>query len=256
MRIRVLGCSGGVGPDLRTTSLLVDDRLLVDAGTGVCDLDLDAMARLTDVFLTHSHLDHVVGTAFIADNRFARKAPTLAIRATPETIDALRTHLFNWVLWPDFTELLCRHESPVLRYEALSPGVPVAVNGLQITAFRVLHTVPAVGYVLSDASGCFAFSGDTCADDGMWVALNALPRLDRLMIEISYADEDETLACLSKHLSPARLGTELKKLNHRPELLLSHPKPGQAQAIEAQCHAALAGWHYRHLKDGDVITCG
>lgn len=253
MQIKVLGCSGGVGPGLRTTSLLVDDRILVDAGTGACDLDLDAMARLSDVFLTHSHLDHVVGAAFIADNRFARRAPAFNVRATTETLTALRTHMFNWVLWPDFTQLLCRDQA-MLDFLPLEVGAPVAVNGLQVTAFAVLHTVPAVGYALSDATGCFAFTGDTYADDAMWSALNALPRLDQLMIEIAYADEEEEVGYLSKHLTPTRLGQELGKLRHRPRLLLSHPKPGHQQRIEQQCRAALKGWDYRHLQCGDVIT--
>ena len=253
MQIKVLGCSGGVGPGLRTTSLLVDDCVLVDAGTGACDLDLDAMAGLTDVFLTHSHLDHVVGAAFVADNRFACRAPTLNVRATAETLAVLHTHMFNWVLWPDFTALLCRDHA-VLSFLPLDIGAPVTVGGLQVTAFPVLHTVPAVGYALSDASGCFAFTGDTYADDAMWAALNALPRLDQLMIEVAYADEEEEVGYLSKHLTPTRLGQELAKLRHRPRLLLSHPKPGHEHRIEQQCRAALDGWDYRHLQRGDVIS--
>jgi len=252
MQIKVLGCSGGVGPGLRTTSLLVNGCVLVDAGTGACDLDLDGMAGLSDVFLTHSHLDHVVGVAFIADNRFACQAPPLALRAPAATLAALRTHLFNWVLWPDFTELLCR-DAPVLQPQSLEIGVPVELPGLQVTAFPVLHTVPAVGYALQGAERCFAFTGDTYADPAMWQALNALPRLDALMIEVAYADELAEVGRLSRHLTPTRLAQQLAELRHRPQLLLSHPKPGQQAVIEAQCRPLLAGWDYRHLQRGDVI---
>lgn len=252
MRIRVLGCSGGVGPGLRTTSLLVEERMLVDAGSGVCDLGLDAMARLTDAFITHSHLDHVLGLAFIADNRFRRAERPLRIHAVADTIEALRRHLFNWSLWPDFSELLCGN-APVIEFQPLVPGRPVAVDGLQVIAFSVPHTVPAVGYALLGPQGCFAFSGDTCGDVAMWTALDALPRLDRLMVEIAFPDEAQAIGEASQHFTPARLGRELKNLRHRPELLLSHHKPGLEAAIHAQCHAALAGWRYRHLKRGDVI---
>ena len=252
MRIKVLGCSGGVGPGLRTTSLLIGEHLLLDAGTGVCDLGLDDMARLRDVLLTHSHLDHVLGTAFLADNRFRHAREPLRIHGPPATVETLRRHLFNWELWPDFTELLCG-DAPVIELQALAGHDPFALDDLQVMPFPVLHTVPAVGYALADAAGCFAFTGDTYGDEAMWDALNALPRLDYLMVEVAYPDEAAEIGEASRHLTPARLGVELGRLQHRPELLLSHHKPGLEAAIEAQCHGALAGWQYRHLKAGDVI---
>ena len=46
MQIRILGCSGGIGPGLRTTSLLVDGTLLIDAGTGVGDLPAAELAAI------------------------------------------------------------------------------------------------------------------------------------------------------------------------------------------------------------------
>lgn len=253
MEIKVLGCSGGVGPELRTTSLLIGDRILLDAGTGVCDLDSEQMAALTDIFLTHSHLDHVVGCAFIADNRLSCVASTLVLHAPEATLSALRDHLFNWVLWPDFTALYGSDGSPVIRLEALQPGRPEQRQRLSLTAFPVLHTVPAVGYIISDGSSCVAFTGDTYADDAMWSTLNALPRLDLLIIEVAYPDEAHTVGYHSRHLYPARLATELRKLKHQPELLLSHPKPGVEVTIARQCRKALSGWRYRHLRRGELI---
>ncbi|MDE2149645.1 MAG: 3',5'-cyclic-nucleotide phosphodiesterase [Gammaproteobacteria bacterium] len=252
MRIKVLGCSGGVGPGLRTTSLLVGEHLLVDAGSGVCDLGLDAMVRLTDVLVTHSHLDHVLGLAFIADNRFRSAARPLRVHAGTATRGALCRHLFNWSLWPDFSELCCG-AGPVIEFCDVEPGRALVIDGVTVTPFAVPHTVPALGFALADADGCFAFSGDTNGDDAMWTALDALPGLDALMIEIAFPDEARELGDASRHFTPARLGAELTKLHHRPQLLLSHHKPGLEAAIQAQCHAALAGWRYRHLKRGDVI---
>ena len=253
IEIIVLGCDGGVGPGLRTTSLLIGDRVLLDAGTGACDLSPEQMAALTDIFLTHSHLDHVIGCAFIADNRLSRAAASLALHAPEATLSALRAHLFNWVLWPDFTTLSGQGGEAVIRMEPMQPGRPVIRQGFTLSAFPVLHTVPAVGYVISDASSCVAFSGDTYADDAMWSALNALPRLDALIIEVAYPDEAETVGYHSRHLYPTRLGVELRKLEHRPELLLTHPKPGMEATIESQCRKALAGWRYRHLRRGELI---
>src|SRR5207342_2805390 len=79
MKLQVLGCSGSIARDCRTTSFLLDDDVLIDAGTGVGDLPLEALARIDHILLTHSHLDHVLGVPLLADSvlrrRQARGAP-------------------------------------------------------------------------------------------------------------------------------------------------------------------------------------
>lgn len=252
MRIRVLGCSGGIGPDLRTTSLLVGDDTLIDAGTGVGDLSLHEMQKIRRVFLTHSHLDHVCGLAFLADNMFDMVEQGVDVYATRETLDAIRAHLFNWVLWPDFSKLPDEHNG-FLRFHEHALGETHALDAGTLQSFRVLHTVPGVGYTLDDGNACFGFSGDTCANDGMWEYLNALPRLDKLMIEVAFPDEQEELGELSRHFTPRVLGEELRKLRHRPELLLTHHKPGCEELIERECRNALASWHYVHLERGYTV---
>lgn len=253
MRIKVLGCSGGVGPGLRTTSLLVNDELLIDAGTGVCDLSLDQMRRIGNVFLTHSHLDHVCGLAFMADNLFDLVDRPVQIHATAETLSTLRDHMFNWKLWPDFSALP-DEKNPLLTWHEVRPGVPDKINGHTLTSFRVLHTVPTVGYALEGPEGIFAFSGDTYAGDELWSALNALPRLDQLMIDVAFTNDDDELAKVSRHFTPALLGQQLPRLRHKPKLFLTHHKPGCEDDIVRECRVALAGHDYQHLKRGDVMA--
>lgn len=253
MRIKVLGCSGGVGPGLRTTGLLIDDEILLDAGTGVGDLSLAQMSRIRHIFVTHSHLDHVCGIAFLADNLFDVVERPIKVLATPPTMAILREHLFNWKLWPDFSKLPDA-EHPLLVFEEVAIGSTVELRGRRFTPFEVLHTVPAVGYSVTTSAGTFAFTGDTYANDKLWDYLNALPRLDHLMVEVAFSDEQEELGGASKHFTPRLLGADLKKLKHRPQLLLTHHKPGYEAVIEKQCREALAGWEYRHLRRGDVIV--
>ncbi len=252
MRIRVLGCSGGIGPNLRTTSLLVGDDTLIDAGTGVGDLSLRQMQKIRRVILTHSHLDHVCGLAFLADNLFDMVEGPVDVLATPETLQALRAHLFNWVLWPDFSKLPDEQHG-FLRFVELPEGATMSLHDATLQSFRVRHTVPAVGYSMDNGRHCFAFTGDTCANDQMWDYLNALPRLDKLMIEVAFPDEQEALGELSRHFTPRVLGEELRKLRHRPELLLTHHKPGCEELIERECRNALSAWDYIHLERGFTI---
>lgn len=254
MQIRILGCSGGIGPGLRTTSLLIDGKMLIDAGTGVGDLEPGELAAIRNVVLTHCHLDHVCGLAFMADNLFGSTDQSLRVHATRVTLGTLREHLFNWKLWPDFTTLPDA-EHPVLIFSILEPGTSLGIDSVRITPFHVLHTVPAVGYVIEAGGGVFAFSGDTWADDRIWDFLNALPRLDHLMIEIAFPNRDAELGRAARHFTPALLGSELAKLRHRPRLHLTHHKPGSEAAIVDECQVALAGWDYRHLRTGDVFEC-
>jgi ribonuclease BN (tRNA processing enzyme) len=253
MRIKVLGCSGGVGPGLRTTSLLVNDEVLIDAGTGVCDLSLAQMQRIGDVFLTHSHLDHICGLAFMADNLFDLVDRPVRVHATAETLGTIRDHLFNWKLWPDFSKLP-DEKNPLVTFHEVTVGTANKVNGHTLTAFRVLHTVPGVGYALEGPEGTFAFTGDTSPNDDLWAALNGLKRLDKLMIEVAFSNDDDELAKVSHHFTPAVLGSELKKLKHKPRLYLTHHKPGCEADIEKECRVALAGHDYKHLQRGDVIS--
>lgn len=253
MRIKILGCSGGVGPGLRTTSLLIDDELLIDAGTGVGDLALSQMRRIQHVVLTHSHLDHVCGLAFMADNLFDLIDAPIQVHATAPTLQAIRDHIFNWKIWPDFS-VLPSAEQPLIRWQPMTPGQSLDVGaGRQVTSFEVLHTVPAVGLAVQCPTGTFAFSGDTYATEKLWDALNALPRLDLLMIEIAFPDEQDALAATSKHFTPQLLGQQLSQLRHRPQLLLTHHKPGTEGLIQRQCADALKGWDYHHLEAGEIF---
>ena len=253
MRIKVLGCSGGVGPGLRTTSLLLDDEILIDAGTGVGDLALSQMRRIQHVVLTHSHLDHICGLAFMADNLFDLIDEPIAVHAAPLTLAAIQDHIFNWKIWPDFSKLP-NPEQPLLRWQPLSPGEVLDLGGeRKLHSFEVLHTVPAVGVAVQTKTGTFAFSGDTWANDNLWNSLNALTRLDLLMIEIAFPDEEAELGATSKHFTPHLLARELSKLKHRPQLLLTHHKPGAEGLIQRQCVDALAGWNYHHLESGEIF---
>jgi ribonuclease BN (tRNA processing enzyme) len=253
MRIKVLGCSGGVGPGLRTTSLLIDDEILIDAGTGVGDLSLEQMRKIGNIFLTHSHLDHVCGLAFIADNMFDNVDRPIQVHATSDTLRAIQQHIFNWTIWPDFSKLP-NEEKPLIVFKTIEPGQKCDVEGRTLRPFEVQHTVPAIGYVVEGPRGVFAFSGDTWASANLLRFLNDLPKLDLLMVEVAFPDKEAELGERSRHFTPSLLASELTKLRHKPRLLLTHAKPGCEDTIVRECAELLKGWNYKHLKRGDVIT--
>ena len=142
MRLRVLGCSGGIGGQHnRTTSFLVDQDILIDAGTGVGDLSLGELTLIDHIFVTHSHLDHVNSIAFFLDSVGALRPKPVTVYATAPTIETLKKHLFNWDIWPDFTQIPTP-EQPWLRYEEVEVGKVIDLGGRRITVLPAIHTVP------------------------------------------------------------------------------------------------------------------
>ena len=253
MKVRVLGCSGGINQNAATTSFLVDDDILVDAGTGVCDLSLDEMRRIKHIFITHSHLDHIASIPLMADTLFDDLiGHPLTVHAQPDTIKALQNHIFNWTIWPNFTEL--PHKSnAVLKLEVMESGTVAELSGRQIEMISVNHSVPGVGYCIKADGKVFAFSGDTTSNENFWDCLNKYDSLDLLFVESAFADKDIELAKVAFHYCPKLLAQDLPKLKHKTKVCISHLKPGCEQEIIEQCRAALPDWDIQQLKSGDVF---
>lgn len=252
MRIRILGCSGGIGADRRTTALLVDDDILIDAGTGVGDLGIEALARIDHVCLTHSHLDHLAALPFLLDTVGAGRRRPVTVHAQEATLAALRAHIFNNVIWPDFARIPTPAR-PFMEYATLAPGAEAAFGARRVRSVPVNHVVPAVGFIVSGAGGSLAFSGDTGVNDGFWQALNACADLKHVIIEASFLDADAELARISKHLCPAMLVDELRKLKAGPQVHITHLQPGVEDEIMAEIARHLPRNTPRRLMHGEVI---
>lgn len=254
MQVKILGCSGGIGAGLRTTSILIDDDILIDTGTGIGDLSLDAMRSIRHVFLTHSHLDHTGGLPLLIDSVFeSRMSDPLQVYGRRETLDALQKHIFNWVLWPDFSSLPSP-ENPSMKYRTLAVGDRQEVAGRVLACIDVNHTVPGFAFIVESAGKIFAFSGDTAANDTFWDALNALPRLDLLVVETAFGNRNEELAWLARHYCPSSLAADLEKLQHDPDIWITHLKPGAEDEIFGEIVAALPQRRMHRLFGGETFT--
>ncbi len=252
MKIKVLGCSGGVGAGLRTTSFLIDDRILIDAGSGVGELALEDMRNIQYIFLTHSHLDHICNIPFLVDSIFDYIQKPIIIYALNETLEALKKHIFNNIIWPDFTKI---HNSNgcVMAYQSIQAGKKVVIENNKIEMIAVQHTVPGVGYCIEGEQGTFAFSGDTSTNDSLWNALNQYADLDMLFVEAAFPDEELALSKIAQHYCPALLAEDLKKLQHNPVVYISHNKPGVELVIYEQCCRAIEGREVRRLFGGECF---
>lgn len=253
MQIRVLGCSGGIGRGLRTTSFLIGDSILIDAGSGLGDLTIAEMRRIRHIFITHAHLDHILALPLMLDTIFDSIGTPLVIHALPQTILALQKHIFNWSIWPNFS-VLPNPESPAFIYQPLKPGSVVTIGEIVIEAVAVNHIVPTVGYILSQGERVFAFSGDTTTNDSWWDALNRYPAVDIMVVEAAFPNRERELCDISKHYCPDTLAADLCKLQHHPHIYLSHAKPGEIDTIYDECSELIVGHHLHHLRGGEDFT--
>lgn len=253
MQIKILGCSGGIGAGLRTTSFMLDDDVLIDAGTGLGDLDLNQMTGIRHIFISHSHMDHIAGLPLLADSMFGAHEEPIVVHALEKTIKALKAHVFNWVIWPDFSELPDK-VSPCIRFEVMKPGEKITIRQREIEMIPVNHTVPSVAYCVTGPKGGTAvFSGDTTTNDTLWSGMNRYASIDLLFIESAFANFDLEISKLSKHYCPQLLAADLKKLKHNPEVWLTHFKPGDEDLIYQECLDSIEGFSVNKLSGNEVF---
>ena len=259
MQIRVLGCSGSIAAGSRTTSFLLDDDVLIDAGTGVGDLTLDEMVRIDHIFVTHSHLDHVLAIGLLADSvtrrRDAAQRPPVRVHGLPVTIAALRQHIFNGVIWPDFTRLP-DPSHPVLEFSPVAPGQVLELSGRRVEVLPAAHTVPAVGYAVASAAEAgrpaWVFTGDTGPNAALWARL-ATMTIGTLVIETAFRNDEHALARISQHLCPASLAQELSHLRQPTTVYITHIKPGEVDAVMSEIAALRLPHSVGALVTGQVI---
>ncbi len=251
--LRVVGCHGGETPKHRTSAFLLDDRLAIDAGSLTSGLDLPLQYKLEAVLVSHAHLDHIRDLATIADNRAHHGCKPLIVAGTVATLDVLKRHFFNGLVWPDFTAIPSKKE-PTIRYKILKPELRVEVAGFGVRAIAVSHTIDTSAFIVDKNGASVAYSGDTGPTVRLWEVLREERDLRALLMEVSFPNEEQRVATLSGHHTPQTLLPELKKFAKPQDLptLLYHIKPAFQAKVETQC-ARLKGVNLTVLRLEDQL---
>ena len=243
MDLRVIGCHGGETPRHRTSAFVVDDRLAIDAGSLTSGLELKAQCALEAVLVSHAHLDHVRDLATIADNRNQNGAEPLVVAATRPTLDALKKHFFNGLLWPDFSKIPSARK-PAIKYLEIGLEKPLTIAGYRVNAIAVNHTIDTCAFTIRGKDGVLAYSGDTGPTDRLWEVLRETEGLKAMLMEVSFPNEEARLARASGHHTPQSLLKDMQKLGaaaaRELPTLLYHIKPSFQATVERQC-AKLRG---------------
>lgn len=261
MRIKVLGCYGtemfsyrtsGYLDIYKTSGLLINDSLIVDAGSITTSIDIPEQEKITHILLSHSHLDHIKGLPFLADNLWGRITRSIEIMGIKETIDSVKNNILNDSIWPDITKIPASGE-PICKLVELKEGEKIRAGRHDIIPIRVNHAVPAVGYIIDDGESAIIYSGDTYKTERLWEEASRKENLKAAIIETSFPNRLSNLAILSGHLTPEILKEEFKKIG-KPDirLFVYHMKPQYLDEIKKDI-GALKMNNIVILQDGKII---
>ena len=192
------------------TCLVIDDTVAIDAGSLAMAVTAVQRNQIRDIVLTHAHLDHIAGLPLFIDDLFSTLTEPITVYGPGSVIETLERDVFNWSVYPRFSELANSH-GPVLEYKVFDSGENLKIRHLSFRSIAVNHNVPSAGYVVSDGSATIAVSGDTAEMDGFWSLINSYSGMSAILLECAFPNELDELAQISHHLTPRRLGSELAK---------------------------------------------
>ncbi len=253
MRITTLGCSSSITGELRTTCYQVDGDILIDAGSGAGELSLAQSIAIDTVFLTHSHLDHCAFLPMLADAAGSFRDTPLTVYALPQTIAALKEHMLNNKLWPDYT-ILPTTECPYIRFHPIKPGEPIESGGRRITALPARHAVPCVGYQVDSGTASWVYSADTTFCEEFWQALNRIDNLRYLLIENTFRNDNVDGAQRSGHTTANLLAQGLRLLQRPVQLFIVHMEAGYEEVTMREVLQAAGEFKPQMLQRGHVFV--
>jgi cAMP phosphodiesterase len=254
MKVKILGCSGSETIGHMPPGFLVNDVMMLDAGTITAALSIQAQSRITDVLISHTHLDHIKSLLFLADNIIGRTRKPVNIRAIPAVLDAIREHLMNDIIWPDFTRIPTP-QNPVLAYAPMPLGKAVAVAGLKVKAISMNHPVPAVGFHVTDGRTSFIYSADTGPNERLWKEAAKAKNLTAIIVDTSFPNSLGGIADVSGHFTPAQLHADLtkEKVGYDVPIYIYHIKPVHKKRVISEL-SGLGRKNVKILQEGKTYN--
>jgi cAMP phosphodiesterase len=254
MKVKILGCSGSEAIGHNPPGFLVNDVMMLDAGTITAELTIGAQSKITDILISHTHLDHIKSLLFLADNVIGRIKKPIAIRSIPPVLDAIRKHLMNDLIWPDFTKIPTA-KNPVLAYAPMATGKTVSIAGLKVKSIPMNHPVPAVGFLVSDGTTSFLYSADTGPNEKLWKEAAKAKNLNAIIVDTSFPNGLDFIATLSGHFTPRQLHQDLTKahVGYDVPIYIYHIKPVHSKKVINELKA-LGRKNVKVLQEGKTYN--
>jgi HD-GYP domain-containing protein (c-di-GMP phosphodiesterase class II)/ribonuclease BN (tRNA processing enzyme) len=255
--IKVLGAYGSKSQNSSTTCIQINTNTVIDAGNIINGLGTDG-EYIDNIFLTHSHLDHLNDIPYILDIFFEKRKKPITIYGMENTIKNLQMHILNWEIWPDFCEieLLSKNFKAIILQPIKLNETITLDDDTKITPIANNHTNSSCGYIITKNDNSLLFSSDTYCCDSIWENINNDLNIKAAIIDVSFPSKFKQLALDSKHLTPALLNDELKKLKRDDvRIYINHIKPSYEKTLRKEIHNFdLLKNDGKILDDGDVLS--
>jgi 3',5'-cyclic-nucleotide phosphodiesterase len=250
----LLGCNGGIGGSHRqTTCYLLGESTIIDSGTGLTLLDLPQLACIDNVILTHAHFDHIACLPLLIDSAASLRNEPIKVWGPAEVIEILETHIFNDMIWPDFTKIPSE-SAPFMKLDAISERMEIA--GMTFTPLAASHGIPACGYLVEKDGQSIAFSGDTEDCPLFWQSVSQNRSIQAVIIECSYPSTMSEMAKISMHMDVPTVASRVNELPKDISVVIVHRKPGWESVIEEELRERLPNRELVFPEPGDVLIFG
>ena len=254
--IQVLGAYGTKSKGYGTSSFKLNKKNVIDAGNLLEPLNIES-TEIENIWITHSHLDHIIDIAYILDNYFNQRKKSLNIIGLPQTIKAIKENFLNNTIWPDFSKIkLTLSDAMAVTYTELELYKEYKIGeGESIRAFPTDHTVASCGYVYTKDENALLLTADTYSLDSLENEILKDAKIKSIIVECSFPNELKELAINSKHLTPNLLFEKLKRVENRNlSLFINHIKPTYFKQISDEIGKNRGKWQPKILKDGNFVN--
>lgn len=250
MKIRVVGCDGGVAPGKLTVCFQVTESLLIDAGSVATGLDLESQKKIRDIFISHNHIDHIKDLAFLADNLLG-VVESINLYALPEVHSHLKKFFFNGELWPDFSKIPAGR--PFFNLINIEPEKSYTFGNVSLQTVLVDHAITSLGFIVKSEDGALVISGDTGPTKRLWELAGQLDNIKHFFVEVAFPQSQQTIADSAKHFSTATLREEFAKFDRaNVPISLYHLKPRFVDEIQREARS-FGKTNLKFLNNGEII---
>ncbi len=236
MQVTILPASTSGQPFQQLTTYLIDGVLAIDAGSLGLYGTLEEQARVKDIFLTHSHLDHVASLGPYLDAIYDGSGDCPKVYGNAHTLECLRADVFNNRLFPDFFHI-STIRPPYLKARELEPGRPVQAGRLRVTPVEVNHSVPTLGYVVEGPESAAVIPSDTGPTEEIWRVAAATRKPLTVFLECTFPESEAWLAEIAMHLTPRLFAAEIKQLPRGARFVVVHIHPRHRETVIAELTA-------------------